>query len=138
MVHVGRNSLVFVCGGLAYNLVEVLWRGYSHWTMFFAGGLSVLFLFFISQRFASRPLWFKCLLGTAAITTIEFVFGYVFNIILGWHVWDYTALPFNFLGQISLLFSAMWYILSGGVFLLIHFLEVRLGARRYPYKEGRS
>ena len=75
---------------------------------------------------------------TAAITTIEFVFGYVFNIILGWHVWDYTALPFNFLGQISLLFSAMWYILSGGVFLLIHFLEVRLGARRYPYKEGRS
>lgn len=137
MVYVGRNSLIFVCGGLAYNLVEILWRGYSHWTMFLAGGLSVLFLFFISQRFATRSLWFKCLLGTAAITTIELIFGCIFNIILDWQVWDYTALPFNFLGQISLFFSAMWYILSGIVFLLIRFLEVRFSERRYPYKENR-
>ena len=32
----------FLFGGVLYVLIEVLWRGYSHYSMFIAGGLGFL------------------------------------------------------------------------------------------------
>ena len=29
-------------GGLIYVFIELMWRGYSHWAMFFVGGLAFL------------------------------------------------------------------------------------------------
>ena len=30
---------IFLIGGALYNLIEILWRGYTHWSMFIVGGL---------------------------------------------------------------------------------------------------
>ena len=34
-----KYLFLFGTGGLLYILIELIWRGYSHWTMFFLGGL---------------------------------------------------------------------------------------------------
>lgn len=30
---------LFVVGGLLYAVIEILWRGYTHWTMAILGGM---------------------------------------------------------------------------------------------------
>ena len=46
------------------------------------------------------------------ITLLELTVGLVVNRVFSLGVWDYSNLPYNLLGQISLPFSACWYILS--------------------------
>ena len=102
---------IFLSGGLTYGLIEILFRGFTHWSMLIVGGLCCVLLHFISLR-QSLHIWQKCVLGGAAITTIEFVAGAVVNIALGWAVWDYSSQPFNLMGQICPMFSIAWTALS--------------------------
>jgi uncharacterized membrane protein len=47
-------------------------------------------------------------IGAAIITALEFVAGVVLNVWLGLGIWDYSAMPFNVLGQICLPFTLAW------------------------------
>ena len=47
-----------------------------------------------------------------AITVTELITGLILNVWLGLNVWNYSGLPFNFMGQICLQFSALWFVLS--------------------------
>ena len=76
-----------------------------------AGGLCFLSFAKIAES-CKRRLWHKCLLGSLAVTLIEFIFGLIFNIILKKGVWDYSDKPFNLLGQVCLLFSLYWALLG--------------------------
>lgn len=107
---------VFVIGALAYSLIELLWRGYTHWTMTLTGGFCMALLMLISTL--SLPLPLKWLLGALSITAVEFAVGCLVNRMLHWQVWDYSDLPFNLLGQISLPFTGVWFLLSiPGIFI---------------------
>ena len=101
---------VFTAGGLGYGGLELLWRGRTHWSMLLCGGACFTGMYIISS--AAIPLWAKCLLSAALITAIEFCTGYLVNIILGWHVWDYSNRPLNIMGQVCPLFSFLWLLLS--------------------------
>ncbi len=46
------------------------------------------------------------------VTCVEFLSGYVLNIKMGLNIWDYSNLPLNVMGQVSLLFSVFWFFLS--------------------------
>ncbi|KXL54534.1 hypothetical protein CLNEO_06410 [Anaerotignum neopropionicum] len=106
-----RRIMVFLIGGLAYVSLEILYRGYSHWTMFFTGGFAFFCLFALFTAAFPLPFWARCIAGALIVTTIEFTVGIVVNKLLGWHVWDYSRLPCNLFGQISLLFSTIWLVL---------------------------
>ena len=54
------------------------------------------------------PLWEQAAVGVLLITALEFFTGCVANLMLGWQVWDYSDLPWNILGQVSLKYSALW------------------------------
>ncbi len=109
----------FCFGGVAYGLIEVAFRGYTHWSMIITGGSAVLSLFIINE--ASRlNIFLKALWGAAVITALEFTVGIIVNKIFNYGVWDYTNLPFNFMGQISLIFSTCWYLLSFAAFVLFN------------------
>ena len=86
--------------------------------MFFAGAIVLATFYYISQNI-ELPLWAKCLAGMIIITAIELVFGIVFNIILKEQVWDYSNVPLNFLGQICIPFSLIWFVLSGVAFKIL-------------------
>ena len=102
--------LVYTVGGLLYALLELAWRGWTHWTMVLCGGLCFVLMYCISSM--GIPLVRKWLLCAAAITVVEFFTGCLVNLRLGWHVWDYSGLPFNLLGQICPQFLLVWLILS--------------------------
>ncbi len=126
-----KGLSLFMIGGIGYVIIEYLWRGYSHITMFFAGGLSFLGIEMMDIRLGQRiGLVRKCLLGSGIITGIEFLFGCIFNLYYKMNIWDYSHLPFNLLGQISLLFSGLWCLLSCPVLLFGKLLRKRLWGER--------
>ena len=89
--------LAFFLGGTLYVLLELLWRGRSHVSMFCAGGLALLLLHGLFLRFA-LPLFAQCLVGGLVITAIEFVAGAIVNVHLKLNVWDYSKMPLNLYG----------------------------------------
>lgn len=60
-------------------LIELLWRGRSHFSMFIAGGFAFALLHALFQRYA-LPLPVKCIAGALVITAIEFIAGYIVNL----------------------------------------------------------
>ena len=105
-------TAVFLSGGLLYCFMEIIWRSYTHITMFFAGGICLLLIYLCEMRLIKAPLFARCILYAAIITAVEFVFGIVFNIFLGLSVWDYSSKPFNILGQICPSYFFLWTALS--------------------------
>lgn len=100
-------------GGTVYVFIELMWRGYSHWSMFLLGGICFIALGLINEVIPwEMPLTAQMLIGCAIITALEFITGCIVNLWLGWDVWDYSELPCNLLGQISVVSSAGWYFLS--------------------------
>ena len=123
-------------GGLLYILIELLWRGRSHWTMFFLGGVCFVALGLINEVLPwSMPLWQQTLIGTAIITVLEFLTGCVVNLWLGWTVWDYSGLPGNILGQICPQYILLWLPVSLAGIVLDDWLRWRwFGEEKPRYK----
>ena len=108
-----KYFILGIIGGAIYVLLEMLWRGYSHWTMFLLGAVCFILIGLVNEVFEwDTPLLLQMLCGCAIITALEFVTGCIVNLWLGWDVWDYSELPFNLWGQISLFSSIVWVGLS--------------------------
>ena len=101
---------VFTLGGLLYGAIEILWRGWTHWTMLICGGICFTLIYCVYS--VPMPLRRKCILCAALVTTVEFLTGCIVNLRLGMMVWDYSALPYNVLGQICPYFTLIWLVLS--------------------------
>lgn len=108
-----KYAILLIIGGVAYCGIEMLWRGYTHWTMFIVGGICFVFCGSINEIFDwETPLWKQMLICSIGITTIEFISGIIINVVLKLNVWDYGNMPFNILGQVCLPFSFLWFLLS--------------------------
>ncbi len=107
-----KSFLMFPIGALGYGLIEILWRGHTHPSMLTAGGICFVSFAKIGEKFENSSLLKRAFIGSAFVTAVELVFGIIFNIILKKNVWDYSKLPFNFKGQICLLYSLFWVVLS--------------------------
>ena len=103
-----RYSLFFIIGGIGYAVIELLWRGRTHWSMVIAGGLCFVLFSFVAEKFISKHLVFKAVLCSLGVTAIELIFGIIFNIIFKMGVWDYSDLPLNFIGQICPRYTLLW------------------------------
>ena len=100
-------------GGVIYVFIELMRRGYSHWSMFLLGGICFIALGLINEIIPwEMPLTAQMLVGCVIITALEFITGCIVNLWLGWDVWNYSDLPYNLLGQISVVSSVGWYFLS--------------------------
>lgn len=98
-------------GGITYGVIEILWRGKTHWSMLLTGGFCFTVLNTIYKKRADMPLLRKCLLGGAVITLCEFLCGFIVNIKLKLNVWDYSNRKLNIKGQICPLYSVLWMLL---------------------------
>ena len=108
-----KYEFLFFVGATIYVVIEKLYRGYSHWTMFLLGGICFIALGLINEVLPwDMPLLLQMFIGGMIITVLEFITGCVVNLWLGWNVWDYSELPFNLWGQISLFSSIVWVGLS--------------------------
>lgn len=103
-----RFIILFLTGAVGYSMLEIIWRGYTHWTMFVLGGLCFFALYNLFSLLGTTPVLIKAVLGGVLITAAEFVSGYIVNIRLHWNVWSYAYMPHNFMGQICLTYSLLW------------------------------
>ena len=127
----GKGILLFLVGGLIYFWLEMLWRGYSHWSMFLLGGLCFVLCGLINEVVSwDMPLLLQMLISALMITALEFLTGCIVNLWLGWQVWDYSKLHVQLLGQISLKSSVIWFLLSSVGIVLDDWLRYWFFRRR--------
>ena len=108
-----KHLVLFLVGGILYVLMEILWRGYSHWSMLMLGGICFVLIGLINEVIPwEMPLWKQGIIAAAIITTLEFITGCIVNLWLGWNVWDYSDVLLNFYGQICLPFFLLWVIIG--------------------------
>jgi len=110
MRKLGEIAYVFLFGCFLYSLIEIAARGRTHWSMTLTGGACLAFIYHITTE-SKMNLFARCFAGTIFITAAELVVGFFVNIIMKWNVWDYSDEPANFLGQICLPFSLIWFFL---------------------------
>ena len=124
---IGPELLVFVLGGTAYAMMEILFRGHTHWSMALTGGACVVTLYILLDWLNGQPLvmaalagavlklWsyyaWHTLAGAVIVTVYEFAVGCIVNLRFGWAVWDYSDMEGNLLGQICPVFTAAWFAL---------------------------
>ena len=105
--------ILFLIGGLTYCGIEVAWRGYTHWTMAVVGGICFVVIGGLNNYLPwEMAIWKQGIIGALFVTAMEFIVGIPLNLFLGLHIWDYSNLPFNLLGQICLPFTIVWFFLS--------------------------
>lgn len=108
-----KEFILFLIGGFLYILIELAYRGHSHWSMFILGGLCFVLIGGINNYISwDMPIYEQMMIGSVIITMLEFICGCIVNLWLGWDVWDYSNMPYNVLGQICLPFSILWFFIS--------------------------
>ena len=118
-----KKMLLFPIGGLGYGILEILWRGSTHWTMLLTGGGCLMLLDRLDMRHQGEWLFLRCIRGSMLITAVEFAVGVLVNLVLHLNVWDYSAQRGNIAGQICPLYSILWYFLCYPVFGLLEKLR---------------
>lgn len=129
-----KYEFLFFVGATIYVIIEKLYRGYSHWTMFLLGGICFIALGLINEVIPwNMPLLLQMFIGGIIVTVLEFITGCVVNLWLGWNVWDYSELPFNLWGQISLFSSIGWVGLSLVGIVLDDFIRWKFFSEDKPH-----
>ena len=102
-------SFLWLLGGILYYSFEMIFRGFSHISMFILGGICMVFFAWQgrSESF-SKPLWIQVLRCTLFVTACEFITGLIVNKWLKLSVWDYSDQPFHLFGQICLPFAIIF------------------------------
>jgi len=125
-----------MCGGALYGLLELVWRGRTHWTMMLLAAALCISLDLGNEHIPWRwPLWLQAVAGGLIITAGELAAGLVLNIWLGLGIWDYSALLGNLWGQICFQYTALWCLLAGPVIVVFDWLEYWIcGGERPRYR----
>ena len=55
--------VVFASGGIIYSLIEVVFRGFTHWTMTLTGGAALLIIYITNIKIKTNGLIVRCLAG---------------------------------------------------------------------------
>ena len=116
-----KYCVLFYLGGMAYMIMEFAFRGWSHGSMFLAGGLCFLLIGKLERLDPKLPLPGRLAFGVLIITMVELAAGLIFNRTYG--VWDYRDEPLNFYGQICLPFCLLWIPVSYGAMRLYDLSE---------------
>lgn len=123
-MHLLKKAILFAAGGCSYMGLELLWRGWSHGSMFFAGGSCFLLLGRLNRAQPRIPLPLRAIAGAGIITGVELAAGLLSN--RDYRVWDYRNMPFNYHGQICLPFSLLWVPISIGAMVFYDALDKKI------------
>jgi len=121
-------------GGTVYYIIELLYRGHSHESMFILGGLCFLSIGALNNYLPWRMLmWVQMIIGGIVITVLELIAGMILNVWLGLGIWCYAdTWGSAFWGQISIPFTLAWIALSLVAIVLDDFLRWKIFAQERP------
>ena len=111
---IGKLGLFLSCGFI-YCMIEILFRGWSHWSMFvLAGFLGVFCVDSINNTLSFDCDYIVQILSSTILCTIgEGISGIILNVWLQLNVWDYSKMTFGtfFFGQCNVLFCFAWMLI---------------------------
>ena len=119
-----RKTVLFALGGCSYMGLELLWRGWSHGSMFLAGGSCFLLLGKLNNAKPQLPFLVRAAVGAGIITMVEYAAGLLVN--RDYTVWDYRNTPLNLHGQICLPFCLLWLPIGVGGMYLYSLLDKKI------------
>ncbi len=121
-----KNCVLFYVGGAGYYILELLWRGWSHGSMFLLGGVCFLLIGRVCRRLR-LPLAVRLLVSAGMVTALELLTGLLVN--ADHRIWDYSAQRWHYRGQICLNASLLWIPVSLMAMGLYTAAEKRLGQK---------
>ena len=68
-----RYAVFFIIGAVGYGLIEIWWRGYTHWSMLIAGGICFSLFSKIAEKMKRIPLIVKAIVCALAVTAVELI-----------------------------------------------------------------
>lgn len=116
-----KQAVLFYLGGMIYTGLELLWRGFSHWSMFLLGGLCFLVIGGLGRVRQPLPLPARTVAAAGIVTVLELGCGLLVN--REYQVWDYRHLPLNYHGQICLPFTLLWIPVSFAAIVVYERME---------------
>lgn len=124
---------IFEIGGAIYYQIEVLFRGYSHSSMFILGGICLILIGLLNEIYSfNMYIELQVLIGDLIVLILEFCTGLIVNVWLGLGVWDYSNQPFNIMGQVCLLFAIIWIPIILVAILLDDWVRLNYGEEDNP------
>ena len=130
-----KNFVMGYLGGMMYMGLELLWRGWTHGSMFLLGGLCFVIIGNLDRVFPEMPLVMQAVLGASAVSLLELVSGCILNLWLELGVWDYSTMPYSFLGQVCMSYFFLWILVAfGAAFLEDSLRRLFFGEERPSYR----
>lgn len=112
-------------------LIEIIYRGYTHYSMGLLAFCVGLLVGSLNDFFPWRmPLVLQGFYGACIATAGEYLVGITFN--RNYAIWSYLDQPFNFQGQICLVFFFIWFGLSIVLIILDDYLKFWLFDEEKP------
>lgn len=132
---ISEYLFLWALGGSLYYGFEMLFRGFSHWSMFVLGGVCLLFITVQGQMMNwEEPIWRQITRAIIFVTGMEFITGIIVNKWFHLGVWDYSNQPLQIFGQICVPFMIIFSGLCAvGIFLSGYILHWFYGERRPQY-----
>ena len=119
-----KYLFLFIIGGVVYYSMEMLFRGYSHYSMAILGGICFIACGLLNEFLSwDTSLLLQGIIGSGIITVLEFLTGVLVNIVLQLNVWNYSNMLLNVLGQVCLPFSLLWVIIAIGAIILDDYIR---------------
>ena len=103
---------LFWVGGSVYIEIELLYRGYTHWSMFVLAGTVFVTVGWMNECIFDWHTQFswQVLIATLWATGLEYTCGVILRH-FGLQVWDYSNVPLNVDGLICVPFMFVWAVL---------------------------
>lgn len=121
-------------GGFTYYNIELIYRGYSHISMFLLASFLFILIGLINEFLSwDTPLFIQSIIGAIIVTVFEFITGCIVNLWLGLNIWDYSNEPLNVMGQICLPFTLIWIVLSCIAIILDDYLRYYIFNEEKPH-----
>ena len=121
-------------GGFTYYNIELIYRGYSHISMFLLASFLFILIGLINEFLSwDTPLFIQSIIGAIIVTVFEFITGCIVNLWLGLNIWDYSNEPLNVMGQIGLPFTLIWIVLSCIAIILDDYLRYYIFNEEKPH-----
>lgn len=129
MKKISEYLFLWGIGGWIYYSLEIIFRGFSHWSMFLLGGICMMFFTYQGELVHWQDDFLRQVLRCSIfVTAMEFITGIIVNKWFALHVWDYSCMPFQLFGQICLPFMILFACLCAvGIYLSANILHLLYG-----------
>lgn len=129
-----KDIILILIMGIAYMVLEILWRGHTDISMMFVGGLCAFLTGRLNEhpKFYDRKMWQQCLIGALITLSLEFISGLILNVWLHLNIWDYSNEFGNVYGQICLPYGILWFLLMPFAIFVDDYLRYKLFDEEKP------